>query len=274
MPDATINGVRLHYEQEGSGEVPLVLVHGSWVSHRAWDRLVPHLSGAFRVVRYDRRGHSQSERPSGQRSVHEDVDDLAGLIEHLGVSPAWVVGNSFGAAIALRLAGARPDLLRGLVAHEPPLFPLLAQDQEHAASLDQAQQRIQGVLARIAAGDHAGAAEEFVDTVAVGPGAWAQFPAERQAVLIENAPAYLAEAQDPDALAFDLASLDGFPHPMLLTKGDQSPPTFPAVIRMLEGAVPRAQVRTLPGAGHIPHQTHPEAYAAILLDFIGSTPRG
>ena len=80
------------------------------------------------MLTYDRRGHSQSERLSGQGSVREDVADLAALIEDLRLAPAWVAGNSFGASITLRLAGERPDLLRGLIAHEPPLLSLLADD--------------------------------------------------------------------------------------------------------------------------------------------------
>ena len=101
--------------------MPLVLVHGSWDSHHDWDLVVPRLADSFRVLTYDRRGHSESERPTGQESVREDVADLAALIEHLGLAPAWVVGNSFGASIILRLAGERPELFRGLIGHEPPL---------------------------------------------------------------------------------------------------------------------------------------------------------
>ena len=54
--------------------------------------------------------------------------DLAALIEHFGLAPAWVIGNSFGGSITLRLAGERSDLLRGVMVHEPPLFSLVADD--------------------------------------------------------------------------------------------------------------------------------------------------
>jgi pimeloyl-ACP methyl ester carboxylesterase len=109
MATAKVNGVRLFYELNGIGEVPLVLVHGSWDSHNDWGLVVPRLADSFRVLTYDRRGHSKSERPTGQGSVREDVADLAALIEHLGLVPAWVVGNSFGASITLRLAGEVPN---------------------------------------------------------------------------------------------------------------------------------------------------------------------
>src|SRR3954453_7212150 len=125
MPTARVNGVELYYELHGSAE-PLVLVHGSWGDHHNWDPVVPALAESFRVLAYDRRGHSARERPPGQGSVFEDADDLAGLIDELGLAPAHVAGNSAGAAIVLRAAARRPDHFRSLIAHEPPLFPLLA----------------------------------------------------------------------------------------------------------------------------------------------------
>jgi pimeloyl-ACP methyl ester carboxylesterase len=267
MATAKVNGVRLFYELNGTGAVPLVLVHGSWDSHHDWDLVVPRLTDAFRVLTYDRRGHSQSERPTGQGSVREDVADLAALIEHLGLMPAWVVGNSFGASIALRLAGEHPDLLRGVIAHEPPLFSLLADDPSLSPMLVDVQRKIRSVVEQIASGDHAGAAEQFVETVALGPGTWATVPPDIQQVNIENAPTFLDEVNDPDQLAFELDWISGFSKPVLLTLGDQSPPTFAPVVTRLSGALPHAEVVTLPGAGHVPHATHPDAYVEVVIEF-------
>ena len=151
MAIANVNGVRLFYELTGTGETPVVMVHGSWTSHHNWDLVAPQLAGSFQVLTYDRRGHSDSERISGQGSVREDVADLAALIEHLGLGPAWVVGNSWGGSITLRLAGERPDLLQGIVVHEPPLFSLLASDPSAAPFLEEIGRRIGAVVERIAA---------------------------------------------------------------------------------------------------------------------------
>jgi pimeloyl-ACP methyl ester carboxylesterase len=268
MPTANVNGVQLFYELTGTGEVPLVLVHGSWVSHHNWDLVNPSLAQSFRVLVYDRRGHSESPRSAGQSSVREDVADLAALIEHLGLAPAWVGGNSFGASITLRLAGERPELFRGLIAHEPPLFSLLAHDPAVAPMLEEVGRRIAAVAERIASGDHAGAAEQFVDTVALGPGAWARLPPDFQQTLIENAPTYLEEANDPEQLAFDLKWIKAFSRPSLLTIGDQSFPMFVPVVAALADALPSVEVVTFPGAGHIPHVTHPDAYVGAITNFI------
>jgi pimeloyl-ACP methyl ester carboxylesterase len=264
MATAKVNGVRLFYELNGTGGVSLVLVHGSWDSHHDWDLVAPGLADSFRVLAYDRRGHSQSERPAGQGSVREDVADLAALIEHLGLAPAWVVGNSFGASIALRLAGERPELFRGVIAHEPLLYSLLGGDPTLAPLLEDLGQKIDAVLERIARGDPAGAAELFVETVALGPGAWAQLPPEARQTLIENAPTFLDEARDPEQLDFDLDRIRGFPRPPS-SRGDRSPPTFAQVVARLAEAIPRAEVHTFVGAGHVPHVTAPDAFVEATV---------
>lgn len=267
MATARVNGIRLFYELHGAGAVPVVLVHGSWDSRHVWDLVVPRLAEVFRVLTYDRRGHSQSERSAGQGSVREDVADLAALLEHLGLVPAWVVGNSFGASIALRLAGERPGLFRGLIAHEPPLFSLLGNNPGLAPLLADVRSKFRAIVERIASGDHTGATEQFVETVALGPGTWATIPPDVQQCMIENAPTFLDEANDPEALAFELEWISDFSKPTLLTLGDQSPPTFAPVVTRLSRALPHAEIVTLPGAGHVPHETHPDGYAAAVIEF-------
>jgi pimeloyl-ACP methyl ester carboxylesterase len=269
MTEAKVNGHRLFFELSGRG-VPVVLVHGSWASHAIWEPVVPALAARFRVLAYDRRGHSRSERPAGQDSVHDDVDDLAALIEHLGMAPAWVVGNSYGAAITLRLAADRPELLRGVIAHEPPLFDVLKDDPAIAPMLGELNQGIERVASTISAGDHAKAAKDFVEEVALGPGSWQQFPPEVREQIIFNAPTFLDETRDPDGLSIDLDRLRAFDKPMLLTTGDQSPPYFGPVVTKLQAACPGANVQNFRGAGHLPHMTHPDAFVEKVAAFIES----
>src|SRR3954447_5447674 len=170
MPVAHVNGVGLSYELHGSAD-PLVLVHGSWGDHHNWDPVVSALAESFLVLAYDRRGHSASERPAGQGSVFEDADDLAGLIEQLGLAPAHVAGNSFGAVIALRAATRHPEIFRTLIVHEPPLFPLLA-GTELEPALAEVQRRIAAVIALLEDDDRESAARLFVETIAFDPGDW------------------------------------------------------------------------------------------------------
>ena len=85
---------------------------------------------------------------------------------------------------------------------------------------------------------------------------------------VSNAPTFLAEMRDPEQLRLDLEGLARFPHPTLLTNGDNSRPEFAAVVERLARVMPQAERRTIAGAGHVPHVTHPADYARITLDFL------
>ena len=242
-----VNGIRLYYELHGSGE-PLVLVHGSWGDARSWRFVVPGLAESFRVVVYDRRGHSRSQRPDTPGSVDEDGDDLAALLEALDLAPAHVVTNSYGGNIALRLATRRPEVFRPLSCHEPPFFSLQAVGQ------------------RIAQGDHEGAARQFVEEVAFGPGAWErELPPEMRAIFVDNAPTYLDELQDPNQLRVDEDALSQLALPVRLTQGSQSPPTFAAVIDRLIELIPHVSREIIDGAAHVPQLTMPVRYVQVTM---------
>ena len=131
--------------------------------------MVPGLAENFRVLIYDRRGHSRSERPATQGSFDEDGDDLAALLEALELAPAHVVANSGGGNIALRLATRRADVFRSLSCHEPALWGLLEEDPESQEMLQQGARSLEAVGRRIAEGDHDGAARQFVEEIAFGP---------------------------------------------------------------------------------------------------------
>jgi pimeloyl-ACP methyl ester carboxylesterase len=268
MPTTKVNGIQVYWEITGEAGDPIVLVHGSWGDHQNWAAVVPPLSRSFRVLTYDRRGHSKSERPTGQGSVREDVADLAALLEELRHSPAHVVGNSFGASIVLRLAVARADLFRSLIVHEPPLFGLLKDESNAKDAVAAVQERISAVVSLVTAGDWTEGARQFVETIAFGPGAWLDLPEEVRETFVFNAPTWLDEVHDPDALEIDLSGLRGFAAPTLLTIGDQSAPFFPLVVGRVAAAMPQAKMRTCAGAGHVPHLSHPEEYVQVVTEFI------
>jgi pimeloyl-ACP methyl ester carboxylesterase len=246
-----------------------VLVHGSWGDHHNWDAVAPALSERFRVVTYDRRGHSRSPRPSTQGSQLEDAMDLAALIEALGLAPAHVVGNSFGAATTLRLAAERPELFRSLVAHEPPLFGLLADDPAMQGPLAAVSDRVGKVAELLRAGDDEGGARRFIESVVFGPGAWDTLPPEARATFVSNAPTFLDEQRDPGGITLDLEALASFSRPMLLSRGGKSPPFFPAVVARIARAVPHADQHLFAEAGHVPHATHAREYVAVVSEFLG-----
>ena len=268
MANEDINGVSIFLKEFGSGD-PLVLVHGSWTDHMEWPFVVPGLAQRFRVVVYDRRGHSQSERLPTQGSVHEDVADLAAIIERAG-APAHVLGNSMGASISLRLAAARPELLRTLSVHEPPLFDILRDDPKANPLAEELDARILPVINDLAAGNMDDGARRFIEMV-LGPGAWDNFiPDEAKRTLLNNAPTFLDETRDPETLKIDTQALARFERPVLLTGGSESPPFFAPVLDKLAAVLPNATRKTLAGDGHLPHITHPQEYVALITEFIDS----
>ena len=271
MPASRINGVQLFWElSPGAGE-PLVLVHGSWGDHHNWDSVVPGLSARFHVAAYDRRGHSRSERPPAQGRIDEDVADLAALIEYLFNGPSHVAGNSFGAAIALRLAAQRPELIRSLVVHEPPLFGLLEGVAEVQPALAVVRQRIEAVESLLRSGDMIGGARRFVESIALGPGAWELLPQTMRDTFVTNAPTWLDELQEPESLSLDLQRLASFKAPVLVSLGGQSPPFFPAAVERVAAALPHARRYRFEQAGHVPHLSHPDEYVRVVTDFLQSS---
>jgi pimeloyl-ACP methyl ester carboxylesterase len=187
-------------------------------------------------------------------------------MEQLDLAPAHVVGLSFGGSIALRLAARRPDLFHSLSVHEPPLLGLLAGDPVHRSTTQAVFDRITAAAARLAAGDAEGGARQFVETVALGPGAWDQVPPTVRQTFVRNAATFLDETRDPKAFTLDLTELAAFPRPALLTRGDRSPAWFAPIVARLAAVLPRAETRVFAGAGHPIVLTHPAAYAAAITD--------
>lgn len=263
----TADGTKLHHDVAGAGD-PLVLVHGSWGDSIGWGFVTPGLAETFRVVTYDRRGHGQSGGPPAEGTVHDDVADLASLIEQLDLGPANVCGSSYGTNISLRLAIERPELVRRVAGHEPPLLAVLADKDEHAGIYGQTKASMEAVRRHLESGDHTAGAELFVEEVAIGRGMWAVLPPEMQDTFTRNGPTFLGELRDPDALAIDVDALAAIPMPLLLTDGDASSPMFAPIIAVLADALPDAQRHTFAGAGHVPQLTHPEDYVATVTGFL------
>jgi pimeloyl-ACP methyl ester carboxylesterase len=265
VPNVRVNGVELFHELQGSGET-VVLVHGSWGDHANWRTVAPALADSFRVLTYDRRGHSQSERP-GDGLRRDDEDDLAGLVLELDLAPAHIVGNSFGASIVLGLAARRPELFRSLVVHEPPLMAIV-EDPDVQPLMTEFEGKSAAVIARLKGGDIPGGARQFVEDVAFGPGVWDQLPAEVRQIFTNNALTWVNEDEDPAEATLDTEALRAFSSPALLSEGDQSPPWFPVIIQRLGEILDQSEHHVYRGAGHVPHMTHPEEYVRTVTDFI------
>jgi len=122
VPYLTRNGVKLHYEEAGSGDETMLFVHG-WtcdLSHVAPQ--VEHFAGRYRCVSVDLRGHGKSDAPAQTYTIHGFADDLAWMCAELGLTHPIVLGHSMGGLTALILAAEHPGLVRAAVFVDAPLL--------------------------------------------------------------------------------------------------------------------------------------------------------
>jgi pimeloyl-ACP methyl ester carboxylesterase len=122
MDRATVDGITLEYEVSGEGE-PVVFIHGAFIAD-TFRPLVAEssLSQRRRLITYRRRGYVGSSRTPGPISVAQQAADCRGLLRHLGVDRAHVVGHSLGGCIALQLALDFPEVVHTLALLEPALM--------------------------------------------------------------------------------------------------------------------------------------------------------
>jgi pimeloyl-ACP methyl ester carboxylesterase len=124
MPQIDGVGVALHYEERGSG-TPLLVLHGLASDAEAWSPELDALAaGGFRAIAFDRRGYGASGAPEvfAATTVQEQAEDAAALLAGLDALPAVLVGDGFGALVALELLVRRPEVAVAAVLADLPLF--------------------------------------------------------------------------------------------------------------------------------------------------------
>jgi pimeloyl-ACP methyl ester carboxylesterase len=114
VPKISVNGLKLYYEIEGDG-APVVLIPGFAAGRWIWFKQTADLSRNFRVVIFDPRGVSTSDKPEGAQTISLLADDVAHLLETIGIESAHIVGASFGGFVAQEFALKYPAMTRKLV---------------------------------------------------------------------------------------------------------------------------------------------------------------
>jgi pimeloyl-ACP methyl ester carboxylesterase len=259
-----INGVRLYYEDRGHG-APILCVHGAGSSALVWADAAERLARLGRVISYDRRGCTRSERPRpyDRTSVAEHADDAAALLDALDAAPAVVVGRSYGGTVALDLALRHPHCVRALVVLEGDAPRELA--PATAAWVDGLSARLCDVAAE--AGVDA-VAETLIDEV-LGAGGWRSLPADLRQVLADNGAAVLAELRGEWWLDADAADLGSVTQPALLVAAADSRPELREPTDALARVLPNARVARVAG-GHLIDPAAPEVLAFVEELLTGS----
>jgi pimeloyl-ACP methyl ester carboxylesterase len=112
---APVNGLRMYYEIHGSGGVPLVMLHGAFANVDMFGPLVPALAGTRTVITAELQGHGRTADIDRPFSFPQFADDVAALLQYLGVEQADVFGYSMGGYTAQQVAIRHPELVRKLV---------------------------------------------------------------------------------------------------------------------------------------------------------------
>jgi 3-oxoadipate enol-lactonase len=252
-----IDGVRLHYEQEGHG-TDLLLIHGLGMSLRDWDQCTPELAKHHRVLRVDVRGFGQSEKPPGPYSPQLFASDIAGIMRTCQSARAHVVGISMGGVIAQRLALDFPDLVHSLT--------LISTSSEVNT---QAQTAWENLATGVEQHGFT-AAEGMADRLhaASFTQAYPERVQQRQRLTAANDPhAFAAAARAVSAFNWT-ADLTRVQVPTLILQGLEDVLTPPGGSVKMSRALPHARLLMIPDCGHFVPDEKPEIFTTSLLAFL------
>jgi 3-oxoadipate enol-lactonase len=261
------NGQRLYYEIHGDGP-PLVLVMGIGYDSSLWTLAqVPALSTQFRVVLVDNRDAGRSSRASHPYCIADMADDLAGLLDALGIQRSHLLGLSMGGMIAQEFAVRHPDRLDRLVLTGTAAAPA-------RSAIDMIQ-----IWSWVKANDAAGkvfGGQQFVSLFSTA------FLRNHQAVqdtaeLLASNPYPMspeAYARQADAYGqFDaLDRLGTITAPTLVVVGEQDLLTPPWIAREVADAIPGARFEVIFGAGssHVVPIERPDDFNRLVSDFLAA----
>ncbi|MDH6581499.1 pimeloyl-ACP methyl ester carboxylesterase [Streptomyces sp. SAI-133] len=254
----------LPFDETGQGET-VVLLHARPVDRTMWRAHLPLLAEAgVRAVALDLPGHGDAATAS--RDGVTPWADVLDTLDHLGVDRFTLAGNSLGALVALQTAVTEPRRVKGLVSigyrpHDlPPSSRLrVAWDRERAA-LEEGD-----IEAAVQAGVEAWTSPKAPDGIR-----------EHAAVLMRNQLAARIAYGEPkpaaDPLATGTGVLRGLTVPALVGVGELDMPDFFEGGEGLSDELGAGEVVVLPDAGHLAPLEQPEAFCALLLDFVGRLP--
>jgi pimeloyl-ACP methyl ester carboxylesterase len=259
----TVNGLRFHVlDWGGEGRVPLLLLHGFTGHAHAWDTLSIALQPNFHVYALDQRGHGDSD-PATVYGPIAAFDDLAGVVDQLGLAPLVVVGLSMGGRNAMYFTAKRPDAVRKLVivdigpeisaraAQAPPGPP----EPEFWDSIEQAAQHLFRGNPYPGIHYYRWVAADSLRQRPDGRLVWKWHPTVKT----------LRTQVDVDWWGL----LRSIPVPTLVLRGEESPILDREVAQRMATELPQGSFVEVPRAVHTLHEDNPDAVVAALKTFLG-----
>ena len=257
MSFADVNGQRLHYEDSGGDGPVLAFSHGLLMDGSMWAPQVAALSGRYRCITWDERGHGLTESDGRSFSYWDSAADLLALLAQLGVGRATLIGMSQGGYLTQRAAVLAPGLVEALVfvassaRREDPdkagLYEAMTTGWENDGLSDE----LAGAIATIVlAPDWDGSAD------------WIAKWHERDRASLRNTLEPLLTRED---FSDRLGELD---HPALVIWGDGDLAISDEQARELADGLPQGSLEVIAGAAHGVNLTHPEQTNRVLEAFL------
>lgn len=261
---ADAGGLTLHYRRSGPARAPrtLVFLNSLGSDLRIWDPVAARLAAQYGVLQYDKRGHGLSDAPPAPYTLRDHTQDLAALLDHLGIERAVLVGVSVGGMIAQDFAHAYTERVDGLVLCDTGL---------KIGTEELWNERIAAV--------QAGRLGEIAPTVLgrwFTPGFFGARPAEARGYLnmLTRTPAdgyagTCAALRDADLTE----QTAGLRVPVTVLCGEEDTSTSPDLNRALADAL-GCPLHLIPGAAHIPSVEQPELVVGHIEAFLGQLSPG
>ena len=256
------NGHRVYYEDNGSGDRAVLLIHGWGMGLRLWDYTVPALLGAgFRVVCLDHRGCGQSDKDFDDMGINAIASDVVALVQQLGLNSVVLNGWSLGGAVAVEAAAGLGESCSGLVLTcgatpaylQKPDFSHGGTDEALAGTLEAMDDDRVNFLRALSEGVCATEVSE-----ATVQWMWQIFM---------DASPQAAQALGELGPLDQRATLSALNLPILSFVGGQDAVVDPAVCRSVGDYNPNTRIVEFEHAGHAPFIEAKEAYNAELVNF-------
>ncbi|MFG3162764.1 alpha/beta fold hydrolase [Streptomyces sp. NPDC048232] len=263
MSRMTVDDTALHYDDLGSPDgMPVVLIHGHPFNRTLWAPQAHALVAAgHRVVTPDLRGYGESDVTPGKVFLSDFADDVAALLDHLGIERAVVGGVSMGGQIAMEFCRRHPGRVRALV----------LSDTSALAETDEGKAYRNRLADRLLAEGMAGYADEVIGKMLASynvdalPDVAAHVLGMMRATDPRGAAAALrGRAERPDYR--DTLATVAVPTLIVVGADDVFTPVSEA--EAIAGLVPHATLSVVDGAGHLPGAEQPERFNTVLLDFL------